>query len=78
VALITAQAKLARQERAAAADARIEETKAELRSLTGSLDRFDVRLKLITDQHLNLLRERSENPQSYSLSLWVILQPPRP
>jgi hypothetical protein len=72
VALITAQATLAWRERAAAADARIEETKAELRSLTGSLDRFRVRLNLITDQHLNLLRERSENPQSYSLSLWLI------
>jgi hypothetical protein len=72
VALIASQAKLAWQERAAAADARIEATKAELHSLKGSLSRLDERLKLIAGQHLNLLRERSENPQSYSLSLWVI------
>jgi hypothetical protein len=72
VALIKARAKLAWQERAAAADARIEETRAELKSLKGSLDRLGVRLKIITDHHLSLLHERSENPQSYSLSLWLI------
>jgi hypothetical protein len=72
VALITAQAKLAWQERAAAADARIEETRAELQSLKSSLERLGKRLKPISDQHLDFLRERSENPQSYSLTLWLI------
>jgi hypothetical protein len=72
VALITSQAKLAWQERAAAADARIEATRAELHSLKGSLGRLEERLKPIASQHLKLLSERSENPQSYSLSLWGI------
>ncbi|HJQ31436.1 MAG TPA: hypothetical protein VJ866_04640 [Pyrinomonadaceae bacterium] len=72
VALIKARARLAWQERAAAADAQVEETRAVLKSLKGSLDRVGERLKVIAEQHLNLLRERSANPQSYSLSLWFI------
>lgn len=72
VAIIQARARLAWQERAAAADIEIGMRAGELRSMEGTLGRLRKRLDLIADDHTNLLRERSENPQSYSLSLWLI------
>jgi len=72
VAIIRARAKLLWQERAADADAEIGATRAQVRSLEGSLSRLRERLDLIADDYLKLLRERSDNPQSYSFSLSII------
>lgn len=72
VAIIRARAKLLWQERTDAADAEIAATRAQVRSLEGPLSRRREELNLVTDDHLKLLRDRSENPQSYSLSLSLI------
>lgn len=72
VAIIGARARLAWQERAAAADAEIGQKRALVRNHEGVLFRLRKRLDLIADDHLSLLKERSDNPQSYSLSLWLI------
>jgi hypothetical protein len=72
IALIRARARLLWQERADAADAEIAATRARVRSLEGSLGRLRERLDLVTGDYLKLLHDRGENPQSYSLSLWLI------
>lgn len=72
IAIIRARARLAWQERTAAVDAEIGQTRALVRNLENTLGRLRAKLNLFADDYMALLRERSESPQSYSLTLWFI------
>jgi hypothetical protein len=71
-ALLRAQAKLRWQREVAAMDAEVAAARARAGRLKDSLDRVRQGYEQLRDIYLAAVRERSENPQAFSMSLWLI------
>jgi hypothetical protein len=71
-AILRARARMLWQQKVTTAETEMGETNALVRSLETPVERLKLKAEQAFNDHSNLLHDRSENPQAYSLSLWVI------
>jgi hypothetical protein len=71
-AVLRAEAKLKWQQKVAAAEAEIETARARVNQSGESVGRLRPAVEQLRQGRLDMVTERSRNPQAYSLSLWLI------